>query len=56
MCLQFLKNKGILEVADPFVGQGTTLIVAKKLKFTDGIGIDNDPDQCEKADKNISES
>jgi len=56
VCLHFLKAKGITTVADPFVGQGTTLIVAKKMKFTEGIGVDIDPEQCTKADKNISDA
>lgn len=54
VCLHFLKAKGITTVADPFIGQGTTLIVAKKMKFTDGVGVDNDPEQCRKADLNIA--
>lgn len=53
ICLQFLKNKHITTVVDPFIGQGTTLIVAKKMKFTEGIGIDNDTQQCRRAELNI---
>lgn len=54
VCLTFLQNKGIETVVDPFIGQGTTLIVAKKMGFRYGIGIDNDPEQCDKADRNIN--
>lgn len=52
-CLTYLSDKGIDFVVDPFVGQGTTLIVAKTLKFKGGIGVDIDRKQCEETIKNI---
>lgn len=52
-CLQYLKAKDIKHVVDPFVGQGTTLILAKHLKFEGGIGVDIDRRQCEITAKNL---
>ena len=51
-CLEFLQKHKISHVCDPFVGQGTTLILAKQLGFT-GVGIDIDETQIEKCRKNI---
>jgi len=42
------------QVVDPFVGQGTTLIEAKKLKFKQGLGVDLDPKQCQKTRQALS--
>ena len=56
VCLHFLKTKGITTVVDPFVGQGTTLIIAKQMNFTEAIGIDNDPEQCKQTEKNLSKT
>lgn len=47
MCLSFLKSHHITTVIDPFVGKGSVLRVAKQMGFT-GIGIDIDPEQCER--------
>jgi tRNA G10 N-methylase Trm11 len=52
-CLSYLKNKGIEYVVDPFVGQGTTLIIAQRLKFKGGIGIDIEREQCDITAKNL---
>jgi tRNA G10 N-methylase Trm11 len=52
-CLKYLQNKGIDFVVDPFVGQGTTLIIAKKLKFKGGFGVDIEKKQCEETLKNL---
>lgn len=55
-CLNYLKAKGIDFVVDPFVGQGTTLIIAKKLKFKGGVGIDIDRKQCEETLRNLAKA
>ena len=49
--LEFVKRySSISTVIDPFVGQGTILVIAKELGLN-SIGIDIDPEQCEKAKK-----
>lgn len=52
--VEFLKSKDINIVVDPFVGRGTSLIVAKQLGIEYGIGIDIDEKQCSEAEKNLS--
>jgi hypothetical protein len=52
-CLIFLQKHDIDCVIDPFVGQGSVLLVAKEMGFT-GIGIDIDPEQCEIARTNLT--
>jgi hypothetical protein len=54
-CLTFLKNHKIDTIADPFVGHGTTLLVAQEMGFT-GVGIDICPKQCEIARHNLSQN
>jgi len=56
--INFLKDRGITKVVDPFVGSGTVLHIANKLGL-DAIGIDIDETQCEKSriintDRNIA--
>ena len=46
--LQYLRDRGIREVVDPFVGSGTTLAIANRLGMR-AIGVDIDPAQCKKA-------
>ena len=52
-CLEFLKKQKINSVVDPFVGQGTTLILAIELGFDNCIGIDIDKEQCRITEENI---
>jgi hypothetical protein len=52
-CLKYIQTKGIDFVIDPFIGQGTTLMIAKKMKFKGGIGVDIDKKQCEESIHNI---
>jgi hypothetical protein len=52
-CLIFLQKHNIDTIADPFVGQGTTLLLAQKMGFTRGVGIDICPKQCEIARNNF---
>jgi hypothetical protein len=54
--LEFLKTKHIDHVVDPFVGRGTTLIVAKHMGFKGGIGVDLDKKQCDEATKNLTKT
>ena len=44
--MKFLQSKDIHFIADPFVGRGTTLLIAKKMGMRGGIGVDIDPEQC----------
>ena len=46
----YLKANGVRTIVDPFVGSGTTMAVANELGMK-GIGVDIDPEQCEKARK-----
>ncbi len=55
-CLTYLRNKGINTIADPFIGQGTTLILAIKMGFIAGVGVDIDKKQCEITQKNINKA
>ena len=52
--LEFVAKKGINFIIDPFIGRGTTLIVAKHMGFLGGIGIDIDPKQCKEAEANLN--
>lgn len=52
-CLEFLKKQKINSVVDPFVGQGTTILLALQMGFQNCIGIDIDKKQCKIAEKNI---
>ena len=44
--MKFLQSKNVSFIADPFVGRGTTLLIAQKMGFKGGIGVDIDPEQC----------
>ena len=44
--MKFLQSKNIDFIVDPFVGRGTTLVIAKKMGIKGGIGIDIDKEQC----------
>lgn len=46
--LQYVKNQGIKDIVDPFVGSGTTLAIANRLGLH-ATGVDIDPKQCKKA-------
>ncbi len=51
--LEYLQNKGFNTIADPFVGRGTTLIIAMQMGFTAGIGVDIDKKQCSETEDNL---
>lgn len=54
--LDFLRGKGIRSIVDPFCGQGTVLVVAKKLFLSDFdniIGLDIDPEQVQQTKKHL---
>ena len=54
--LDFLRRKGIRSIVDPFCGQGTVLVVAKKLypsDFDNIIGLDIDPEQVQQTKKHL---
>jgi hypothetical protein len=44
--MKFLQSKDISFIADPFVGRGTTLLIAKKMGLAGGVGVDIDKEQC----------
>jgi hypothetical protein len=44
--MKFLQSKDIEFIVDPFVGRGTTLLIAKKMGMKGGIGVDIDKEQC----------
>jgi hypothetical protein len=44
--MKFLLSKNVSFIADPFVGRGTTLLIAKKMGIKGGVGVDIDPEQC----------
>jgi len=46
--LEYVKEQGIKDIVDPFVGSGTTLAIANRLGLN-AIGVDIDPKQCKKA-------
>ena len=52
-CLEYLQNKGINTIVDPFVGRGTTLIIAMQLGFDSGLGVDIDKKQCAETEENL---
>jgi len=52
-CLEFLKKQKIETVVDPFVGQGTVILLAIQLGFKGGVGLDIDETQCVLARQNI---
>ncbi len=55
-CLEFLQQQKINSVVDPFVGHGTTLILALQMGFENCIGIDIDKEQCKITQKNIQKT
>ena len=51
--LEYLQNKGFNTIVDPFVGRGTTLIIAMQMGFATGVGIDIDEKQCKETEANL---
>jgi hypothetical protein len=54
--MMFLKSKEVDFIADPFVGRGTTLLIAKRMGLAGGVGVDIDREQCAATSKALEKN